>query len=74
VQAGVEVIVERDHRAVAIIKTPRGPARKLSECIALAKAHEAKLGYEPAPDPGFAEDVQAAIEDHCEPLNPPSWD
>lgn len=30
VQSGVEVIVEQDHRAVAVIKTPQGPGRKIS--------------------------------------------
>ena len=40
VREGVEVIVEQDHRPVAVIKTPQGPGRKISECIALAKAQE----------------------------------
>jgi antitoxin (DNA-binding transcriptional repressor) of toxin-antitoxin stability system len=74
VREGVEVIVEQDHRPVAVIKTPQGPGRKISECIALAKAHEEELGYAPVPDPDFAKDVQAAIDAHCEPLNPPVWD
>ncbi len=74
VKAGVEIIVEQDHRPVAVIKTPQAPGRKISECIALAKAHEEKLGYAPAPDPDFAKDVQAAIDAHREPLNPPAWD
>ena len=74
VQEGAEVIVEQDHRPVAVIKTPQGPGRKISECIALAKAYEQKLGYAPAPDPDFAKDVQAAVDAHREPLNPPAWD
>ena len=74
VQAGVEVVVEQDHRPVAVIKPPQGPGRKISECIALAKAYEDKLGYAPVPDPDFAKDVQAAIDAHREPLNPPAWD
>jgi antitoxin (DNA-binding transcriptional repressor) of toxin-antitoxin stability system len=74
VQEGVEVIVEQNHRPVAIIKTPQGPGRKISECIALAKAYEEKLGYEPVPDADFAQDVQAAIDARSEPLNPPAWD
>ena len=41
VQQGVEIIVEQDHRPVAVIKTPAAPGRKISECIALAKAYEA---------------------------------
>ena len=74
VQEGVEVIVEQDHRPVTVIKTPQGPGRRLSECIVLAKAYEAKLGYSPVPDADFAGDVQAAIDAHREPLNPPAWD
>ena len=73
VQEGVEVIVEQDRRPVAVIKTPKVPGRKIGECIALAKAHEEKLGYKPAPDADFAKDVQAAIDAHREPLNPPAW-
>ena len=74
VQEGVEVIVEQDHRPVAVIKTPPRAGRKISECIALAKSYEEKLGYAPVPDPDFASDVQAAIDAHREPLNPPKWD
>jgi len=74
VRDGAEVIVEQDHRPVAVIKMPQGPGRKLSECVALAKAYEAKLGYAPLPDADFAADVQAAIDAHREPLNPPAWD
>jgi antitoxin (DNA-binding transcriptional repressor) of toxin-antitoxin stability system len=74
VQQGVEVIIEQNHRPVAVIKTPATPGRKISECIALAKAYEDKLGYRPVPDPDFAKDVEAAIAAHREPLQPPSWD
>jgi hypothetical protein len=73
-EEGLEVIVEQDHRPVAVIKTPQGPGRKLSECIAIAKAYEENLGYAPVPDSDFAADVQAAIDAHGEPLNPPAWD
>jgi antitoxin (DNA-binding transcriptional repressor) of toxin-antitoxin stability system len=75
VKNGDEVIVEQDHRAVAVIKTPPGgPGRKLSECIALAKAYENELGYTPVPDPGFAIDVRAAVDSRREPFLPPTWD
>lgn len=73
VRQGVEVIVEQDHRPVAVIKTPRGPGRTISECIALAKAHEEKLGYAPTLDPDFAADVEQIIRDR-RPWNPPQWD
>jgi antitoxin (DNA-binding transcriptional repressor) of toxin-antitoxin stability system len=74
IRKGDEVIVEQDHRPVAVIKAPATPGRKISECIALAKAYEEKLGYQPTPDPDFAKDLEAAIAAHREPLTPPSWD
>jgi len=74
VRQGVEVIVEQDDRPVAVIKTPHAAGRKISDCIALAKAYEEKLGYAPVPDPDFAKDVQAAIDAHREPLDPSAWD
>jgi antitoxin (DNA-binding transcriptional repressor) of toxin-antitoxin stability system len=74
VKDGVEVIVEQDHRPVAVIKAPHKPGRKISESIAMAKAYEKELGYAPVPDPDFAKDVQTAIDAHREPLNPPAWD
>lgn len=74
VRQGIEVIIEKDHRDVAVIKTPAQPGRKISECIALAKAYEDKLGYRPIPDPDFARDVEEGIASRSQPFNPPSWD
>jgi antitoxin (DNA-binding transcriptional repressor) of toxin-antitoxin stability system len=74
VREGVEVVVEQDDRPVAVIKPPAGPGRTISDCIALAKAYEERLGYAPTPDPDFAADVRAAVEAHREPLSPPAWD
>src|SRR5579863_8066151 len=64
VRQGVEVVIEQDHRAVAVLTASQtgGPGRRLSECIALAKAYEEKLGYAPIPDAGCADDVQAGID------------
>jgi len=69
VEGGDEVIIEReDHRPVAVMKQPRRVGRKISECIALAKAYEDKLGYAPVPDEDFAKDVQVGIDAHREPI------
>ena len=47
VEEGVEVIVERDHRPVATIKSPKRSGRPISECIASAKGQrlEGDLGW-----------------------------
>ena len=73
VQAGVEVVVERDDQPVAVIR-PATPARRsISECIALAKAHEEETGQAPTLDPDFAADVEEIVR-HRKPRNPPAWD
>ena len=76
VQQGVEIVIEQDHRPVAVLKPSAStrPGRKLSECIELAKAYEAKLGYAPIPDENFARDVQAGIDGRRDSFEPPAWD
>ena len=71
---GLEVIVEQDSKPIAVIRRPEGRGRKLSECIAIAKAYEDNLGYAPVPDADFAADVHAAVDAHREPLNRPARD
>jgi antitoxin (DNA-binding transcriptional repressor) of toxin-antitoxin stability system len=73
--AGAEVVIERDSRPVAVVRSADAPrGRLISESIALAKAHAAELGYEPTMDPDFAADLDEIINRHRQPLNPPSWD
>ena len=76
VQQGVEVVIEQDHRPVAVLRPSESvrAGRKLSECIALAKAYEARLGYAPIPDDDFAKDVQDGIDGRRDSFEPPAWD
>jgi len=57
VRQGAEVVIEHDHRPVAVIKTP-GPGRMLSACIAHAEQREKERGYAVTLDPDFAADVE----------------
>lgn len=50
IRKGVEVVVERDHRPVALISSPKRSGRLISECIASAKASGSKITL----DGGFA--------------------
>ena len=70
VQRGVEIVIERDNQPIAVLKqsTSARPGRKISECIELAKAYEAKLGDAPVPDASFAGDIQEGIDVHREPI------
>jgi len=69
VETGGEVIVERDAQPVAVIRAAEPVRRKISECIALMPADSTATI-----DPEFAKDVEAAIDAHREPLEPPAWE
>ncbi len=69
VRRGLEVVVEHDHQAIAVLKPAEPPRRKISECIAMLPADSTAVI-----DPDFAADVEAAISAHREPLEPPAWD
>jgi antitoxin (DNA-binding transcriptional repressor) of toxin-antitoxin stability system len=73
VQAGAEVIIERDAQPVAIIRAAMPARRSISDCIALAAAHEKETGHSPVLDPDFAADVEGIVRIR-KPWNPPSWD
>jgi antitoxin (DNA-binding transcriptional repressor) of toxin-antitoxin stability system len=70
VQQGVEVVVEQDHRPVAVIRSPLPKGRLLSECIALAEAR----GSTTTLDEGFMKDVEEGIVGHRQPWHPPAWE
>lgn len=66
---GIEVVVERDQRAIAVMRASEPPRRRVSEVLALMSKHSSGRM-----DADFARDVQAAIDSHREPLDPPPWD
>lgn len=70
IRTGVEVVVEQDHRPIAVIRSPVRSGRPISECIASARASGSKVTL----DEGFAKDVEEGIKDRQQPWNPPSWD
>ena len=70
VQQGLEVVVEQDHRPVAVIRSPLPNGRLLSECIALAEVR----GSTATLDQGFMKDVEDGIANRSRPWNPTSWE
>lgn len=72
VQAGVEIVIERDAQPVAVIRAAPPARRTISECIALAEAHEKETGAAPVLDPDFAAEVEEIVRNR-KAWNPPSW-
>lgn len=71
VRAGAEVVIDGHAPVVVSMRTSkREPGRLLSESIALAEAHGSTVTL----DGDFARDLEAIINSHREPLNPPAWD
>jgi antitoxin (DNA-binding transcriptional repressor) of toxin-antitoxin stability system len=70
VRAGAEVVIESGKLPVAVVRPAEPHVRLLSESLRLAKEHASTVTL----DPNFARDLEAAINSHREPLNPPTWD
>jgi antitoxin (DNA-binding transcriptional repressor) of toxin-antitoxin stability system len=73
VRAGAEIVIENDKHPVAVLHAAEPLRRSISECMAVAKAHEDESGKAPVLDPDFAEDVEKILS-HRKPWNPPSWE
>jgi antitoxin (DNA-binding transcriptional repressor) of toxin-antitoxin stability system len=69
VRQGLEVVVEHDHQAVAVLRPVAPPRRKISEVLALMPKNSTATM-----EADFAHDIEAAIEGHREPLEPLAWD
>ena len=70
VQEGLEVVVERDHRPIAIIKPSTKTGRMISDVLADLKARASAAVM----DDDFARDIEEGIKAHRQSWHPPSWD
>jgi len=70
VQQGIEVVIEQDHRPVAVLKPSQPVGRMISEIVADLKARGSKAVM----DDDFARDIEEGIEARRQPWNPPSSD
>lgn len=70
VQQGVEVVIEQDHRPIAVIKPSKPAGRMISEIVADLKAR----GSTAVIDGDFARDIEEGIKLHRAQRNPPFWE
>lgn len=68
VRSGAEVVIEENARPVAVVRSAEPYVRLLSESLRLAREHKSSATL----DEDFGKDVEAAIDSHREPLNPPA--
>jgi antitoxin (DNA-binding transcriptional repressor) of toxin-antitoxin stability system len=77
VRAGAEIVIE-GREPVVVVRAGEARAepvrgRLISECVALAKAHEEETGKAPVLDPDFAADVEEIVKSRKS-WNPPAWE
>ena len=72
VRAGAEIVID-GHEPIVVVRAAPTRGRLISECIALAKAHEEETGKSPVLDPDFAADVDEIVRNR-KPWNPPAWE
>ncbi len=66
----MEVVVEQDHRPVALIRSLSPEGRLPSDCIAVAEARGSSMTL----DEGFMKDVEEGIANRSQPWDPPNWE
>ncbi len=70
VQQGIEVLVEQDHRPVAVIRSPHRSGRPVSEILQEARRRNSTVTL----DEDFGKDLEAIIAREQQPWDPPSWE
>jgi antitoxin (DNA-binding transcriptional repressor) of toxin-antitoxin stability system len=71
VRAGTEVVIDNGMNSAVLLRPlSESPIRSLSDSLRLAREHASPA----TPDDEFAADVEAAVNSHQEPLDPPEWD
>jgi hypothetical protein len=70
VRQGLEVVIEQDHRSVAILQPPHPSGRLVSEILRDARQRNFTVTL----DEDFGADMEAIIASQQQPWNPPSWE
>jgi antitoxin (DNA-binding transcriptional repressor) of toxin-antitoxin stability system len=70
IRMGIEVVVDRENRPVAVISQPKRSGRPVAEILRDARERNCTVTL----DPDFGRDLEAAIASHQESWDPPSWD
>jgi len=70
VQQGIEVVIEQDHRPVAVIRAPQPSGRPITDILREAELRNSAVTL----DEDFGKDLEDIVASHERPWNPPFWD
>ena len=70
VQQGVEVVIEQDHRPVAVLRAQHRSGRPITEILREANQRNSTVTL----DEDFGKDLEAIIASHQQQWTPPAWD
>ena len=70
VKQGVEIVIEQDHRPVAVIRAEHRSGRPITEILREAKLRNSTVTL----DEDFGRDLEEIIASYQKPWNPPAWD
>jgi antitoxin (DNA-binding transcriptional repressor) of toxin-antitoxin stability system len=70
VKQGIEIVIEQDHRPVAVLRAQHGSGRPITEVLREARQRNSTL----TPDEDFGKDMEDIIASYQKAWNPPSWD
>lgn len=70
VQQGVEIVIEQDHRPVAVLRAQNRSGRPITEILREARQRNSTVTL----DEDFGKDLEEIAASHQQPWTPPAWD
>jgi antitoxin (DNA-binding transcriptional repressor) of toxin-antitoxin stability system len=70
VQQGIEIVIEQDHRPVAVLRAQHRSGRPITDILREAKQRNSTVTL----DEDFGKDLEDIVASHRNPWIPPSWD
>ena len=70
VQQGVEIVIEQDHRPVAVLRGQNRSGRPITEILREARERNSTVTL----DEDFGKDLEEIVAIHEKPWTPPFWD
>lgn len=70
VQQGIEIVIEQDHRPVAVLRAQPRSGRPITEILREARQRNSTVTL----DEDFGNDLEQIVASHHQPWNPPPWD